>query len=309
MSHRESAVGSKTKLVQISRAMDYLLISALFLILLAAYHMHALYTMGDWDLWTDWKDRRFWVTVAPIVLIAFPAAVQVFFWEKFRLPFGATFVVLGLLFGEWVNRYFNAWGLTSFPINFVWPTSLIPMALALDIVLLMTGNFIATAIIGGLAWGLLLYPTNWAHLAAFHLPVNYHGIPMSLADVQGYQYVRTRTPEYLRYIEKGTLRTFGRDVAPVSAFFAAFISMLVYFLWYFIGKWFCTTRYLLVREDEQQSAGQERAQRAATEPQAEAEQVSFPPQSEKGLPSEGPAEGGGSDEDKPVNDDNGSGKP
>jgi len=51
-----------------------------------------------------------WVTVVPIVLITFPAAVQVLLWERLRLPWGATVCVLGLLFGEWINRYFNFWG-------------------------------------------------------------------------------------------------------------------------------------------------------------------------------------------------------
>ena len=39
------------------------------------------------------------------------------------------------------------------------------------------------------------------------------------------------TNEYVRMVEKGTLRTFGRDVVPVSAFFSGFWSMLIYFLW------------------------------------------------------------------------------
>jgi methane/ammonia monooxygenase subunit A len=45
-------------------------------------------------------------------------------------------------------------------------------------------------------------------------------------------------------VERGTLRTFGKDVVPVAAFFSAFISMLIYFLWWKIGTWFTTTRYI-----------------------------------------------------------------
>jgi methane/ammonia monooxygenase subunit A len=33
-------------------------------------------------------------------------------------------------------------------------------------------------------------------------------------------------------------------VAPVSAFFSAFMSILIYFLWHFVGKWFSTIRFL-----------------------------------------------------------------
>lgn len=244
MSASASAVRSKAELIKVSRTADLILIPALFLIFLGGYHIHAMLTMGDWDFWTDWKDRRLWVTVVPIMLITFPAATQVLFWEKFRLPFAATFVILGLLFGEWVNRYFNFWGWTYFPVNFVWPTSLIPMAIALDVVLLLTNSFVATAVIGGLAFGILMYPTNWAMLAPLHLPVEYQGLVMSLADIQGYHYVRTGTPEYIRFVEQGTLRTFGKDVAPVSAFFSGFVCIVVYMIWHFIGRWFCTTRYL-----------------------------------------------------------------
>jgi methane/ammonia monooxygenase subunit A len=32
-------------------------------------------TGGDWDFWTDWKDRCLWVIVVSIVSITFPAAV------------------------------------------------------------------------------------------------------------------------------------------------------------------------------------------------------------------------------------------
>jgi len=165
-------------------------------------------------------------------------------WEKFRLPVGATLVILGLLFGEWVNRYFNFWGWTYFPVNFVWPTSLVPSAIALDVILLLSRSYLLTALIGGLTFSLLMYPTNWPHLAPFHVPVEYHGNVMSVADVIGYQYVRTGTPEYIRMVEKGTLRTFGKDVAPVSAFFSGFICVLIYFWWHFVGRWFATTKML-----------------------------------------------------------------
>jgi methane/ammonia monooxygenase subunit A len=74
------------------------------------------------------------------------------------------------------------------------------------------------------------------------VPVEYNGMMMTLADLQGYHYVRTGTPEYIRMVEKGTLRTFGKDVAPVSAFFSAFMSILIYFMWHFLGEWFSSTK-------------------------------------------------------------------
>ena len=103
--------------------------------MIGGYHVHFMLTMGDWDFWIDWKDRRFWPTVLPIMLVTFPAAAQYYFWEHFRLPFGATFLTLALLTGEWIDRYVSFWGWTFFPITLCWPTSLVPMALYLDIVL------------------------------------------------------------------------------------------------------------------------------------------------------------------------------
>jgi len=88
---------------------DLLLVIALFLIMIGGYHVHFMLTAGDWDFWIDWKDRRFWPTVLPIMLVTFVAAAQYFFWEHFRLPFGATFVSLALLTGEWIDRYVSFW--------------------------------------------------------------------------------------------------------------------------------------------------------------------------------------------------------
>lgn len=238
MSALASAVRTPEEAAKISRTLDLIALGAFFLIFLASYHVHCMLLFGDWDFWTDWKDRRMWVTVAPIVAIAYPAAMQAFFWEKFRLPFGATIVTLGVLAGEWANRYYNFYGFTYFPINFVWPAVLVPMALFLDAVLVLTKSYGLTAIVGGLFYGLLLYPANWPLLAQFHVPVEYNGLVMSIADIMGYHYVRTGTPEYIRMVEKGTLRTFGKDVVPVSAFFSGFVCMVMYFTWHFVGRWF-----------------------------------------------------------------------
>jgi len=91
---------------------------------------------------------------------------------------------------------------------------------------------------------LLFYPGNWPVIAPLHVPVEYNGMMMTLADLQGYHYVRTGTPEYIRMVEKGTLRTFGKDVAPVSAFFSGFVSIIIYFLWHFFGRWFSKTDFI-----------------------------------------------------------------
>lgn len=242
MSASQSAVRSRAEAVKVSRTIDYIVLFVVFFIVLGGYHIHYMLTGGDWDFWTDWKDRRLWVTVAPIVAVTFPAAVQACLWGRYRLPWGATVCVLGLLFGEWVNRYFNFWGWTYFPVNFCFPSQLIPSAIVLDVVLLLSNSYTFTAVAGAMGWGLIFYPSNWPVIGPLHVPVEYNGMMMTLADLQGYHYVRTGTPEYIRMVEKGTLRTFGKDVAPVSAFFSAFMSILVYFWWHFFGEWFSSTK-------------------------------------------------------------------
>ena len=237
----QAAFRSFGEVAAAASVLNWLLLFIFFCVLLGAYHIHTMLLMGDWDFWIDWKDRRYWPTVGPIVTIPFIAAAQFFFWEKFRLPFGATFVVLALLVGEWINRYVNFWGWTWFPVNFCWPTEFIPGALFIDCVLLMSRSYIVTAVVGCLGYGLMMYPANWPILAQFHMPVEKNGLVMTLADLMGFETVRTGTPEYIRLIEKGTLRSFGQDVVPVSSFFAGFVCMVMYFIWHFIGRWFSRT--------------------------------------------------------------------
>lgn len=238
MSAFASAVRTPEEAAKIARTLDFLALGAFFLIFLASYHVHFMLLAGDWDFWLDWKDRRFWVTVMPIVAICYPAAMQAFMWEKFHLPFGATMVALGLVVATWVSRYVNFHLFTHFPINFVFPTVLLPMALILDSLILLTKSYGLTAVVGGMAYGLMIYPVNWPLIAQMHVPVDYNGTVMSLADVMGYHFVRTGTPEYIRMVERGTLRSFGEDVVPVSAFFSGFVCIVTYFVWYFVGRWF-----------------------------------------------------------------------
>jgi len=73
---------------------DWLLLTLLFFAVLGGYHVHFMLTAGDWDFWVDWKDRRMWPTVVPILGVTFAAASQAFFWVNFRLPFGAVFAAL-----------------------------------------------------------------------------------------------------------------------------------------------------------------------------------------------------------------------
>ncbi|MGI9356915.1 MAG: bacterial ammonia monooxygenase, subunit AmoA [Rhizobiaceae bacterium] len=226
----------KSQASKMSRLLDFMILPIVLFALIAAYHVHAMLTMGDWDFWVDWKDRQYWVTVAPITLVMLPAAVAAIFWDKFRLPIAGTVMAICLLIGEWINRYFGFHLWTYFPMNFVWPAQIIPGLLMIDLALAMTRNVIATSIIGGMMMGLLFYPTNWPMLAAFHLPVQYQGTLLTVADLQGFVFTRTATPEYLRIVERGTLRTFGGHSAPIAAFFSAFVCVILFFIWWHIGK-------------------------------------------------------------------------
>ena len=234
----KTAVRPISDLRFLSRVFDFFVVVIVFMLLMAAFHVHVMLTVGDWDFWVDWKDERFWVTVTPVLLITYPAAIQYILWNGFRIPFGATASILALVLATWITRNtaFHLW--SYFPYSMIWPATIIPGALILDLVLLLTGNFILTAIFGGMAFGLLFYPTNWPMLAAYMQPVDLHGTLVTVADKIGFVYPRTSTPEYLRIINRGTLRTFGGVATPISAFFAGFMCILMYMLWWYIGKAF-----------------------------------------------------------------------
>lgn len=235
------SVKSLQEAIAISRYIDCFILLIFFLVLAGIFHLHTNITIGDWEFWIDWKDRRVWTIISPVMLIIFPAIVQPVLWQRFRAPWGATFCALALLFGEWIGRYFN---IIDYPINMIAPSLIMPGAVLLDITLLLTSSFLLTGIIGATCWGLIFYPTNWSVIAAHHVPVTYNGILMSIADIQGYNYVRAGLPEYLRWVERGTIGSFGQSVVPVSAFFSANLCVLVYALGYKLGQFFSNDKFL-----------------------------------------------------------------
>jgi methane/ammonia monooxygenase subunit A len=229
---------------RLSRAYDYLVLVLAGFLFIGSYHLHFMLTVGDWDFWLDWKDRQWWPMVTPALMIAWPAAVQAVLWTYFRLPIGATLSVVGLMVGMWITRVtaYHLW--THYPINFVLPATMIPSALVLDAILMLTRRYLLTAIFGGIAFALLFYPTNWPIFAMFHTPVEWQGALRTVADQFGFEYIRAGMPEYLRIIERGALRTYGQYAAPISAFCSALFCILVYGLCWFIGKAFASVRYL-----------------------------------------------------------------
>jgi len=192
---------------------------------------------GDWDFWTDWKDRQNWPLIAPVMNIIVPALVQYILWTRFRLPFGATATAVLLVLLVSIDRVVNFVGWTYFPLNFVWPATFIPQAILLDLILLWTRSFLLTAALGGMMWGGLFYFINWVMLAPFLQPVDYNGHIMTVADVQGFEYVRTQTPEYARVVEEGALRAFVEEITYVVALFAGVVSVATYGVGHLIGKY------------------------------------------------------------------------
>ncbi len=235
---------AKVAAARASRAFDLVIAVIAFFTIAGTFHLHFMLLAGDWDFWVDWKDRQFWATLTPIVAIMFPAAAQAYLWEKFRLPIGATLCILALMFGQWVDRIlgFHMWA--GLPYSLIFPTLLLPGALFMDSVLLLSRNFLATAIIGAWGFGLLFYPGNWPMIAAYHIPVEHMGQVQSTGDMVGYVFTRSSTPEYLRFIERGTLRTFGGHSAWISAFFSAFVCMIMYLVWWYIGLFFARTNWV-----------------------------------------------------------------
>jgi len=227
-----------------SRIFDFLVVFAVITLFAGAIHLHVMLTVGDWDMYVDWKDRQFWPLVMPISMIMFPAALQSIFWSNFRLPIGATVAATVLLLTTWIGRYANWWVWTGFPFTEGVPSQMIAGALLMDFALIVLRNAVLTAIFGGFAFGFVFWAANYSALAPFFLPVEHQGTVASVADMIGYTFPRSNMPEYLRIIERGTLRTFGSSVSWVSAVFAGFVCIFVYYAWWKLGEFASQATFL-----------------------------------------------------------------
>jgi len=214
-----------------------LIIYPLFMILLGGVFVFFIaLTVGDWDYWQDWRDRRWWPFVTPYLLLTLPAVLTYFFWRFFKLPIAFTTVALGFIVSSMISRYVNFHLYTPFPMNFVMPATWIGAAVMIDGILLVTRSFALTALVGGMLWGVIFYYINWPGIAPMHVPVELHGNVITVADLMGFEYIRTAMPDYVRIIERGTLRTFGGAVAPVSAAMAGFGSIILYAIFVWVGS-------------------------------------------------------------------------
>lgn len=240
----KSAVTTLAQQNEVYRNLDYMLVPIFVIILGGVTVFLVSLTVGDWDYWQDWRDRRWWPLVTPFSLIIGPAVFTYFFWKYFRLPIAGTAITVGYTFGVLISRYMNFHVFAGFPVNFIAPSTFIGMAILLDTVMLVTRSFYFTGLIGAFLFAIVVYPLNWPMMAAFHVPVEYNGTLVTVADLMGYEYIRTAIPEYVRIIEESTLRTFGEAVTPLTAFFAGFVTILNFYLWVWIGSKLTQARWL-----------------------------------------------------------------
>lgn len=210
-------------------------ITAIFVVAAAADITKLLFA-GDWDMWTDWKDRQWWMTITPFATIIIPSALQYIQWRAWRFPTGGTYTAVSLFMAAWIGRWLQWDVFVTYPLNFVWPLTIVPAGILLDWVLLKSRSFVLTSLLGSLIWTGALWVSNYAMLAPFLQPVEYMGHVVTVADVQGIAYLRAQTPEYLRIIEHGSLRTFLEETTLVSIVFGGTVAIAGYWIGQFIGR-------------------------------------------------------------------------
>jgi methane/ammonia monooxygenase subunit A len=239
-----SAITTVQEQLAAYKSIDYMLIPIFTILLGGVVVFLVSLTVGDWDYWQDWRDRRWWPLVTPFSLIIAPAVFSHFFWAKFRLPIAGTAILMGYMFGVWVSRYMNFHVFAGFPMNFTSPSTFIAMGILLDATLALSRSYFLSGLVGAFLFAVVIYPLNWVTMGPFHLPVEYNGVLVTVADLMGYMYIRTAIPEYVRIIEQSTLRTFGEQVAPLTAVFAGFVTLLHYYLWVWIGSLLTKSRWM-----------------------------------------------------------------
>ena len=74
-------------------------------------------------------------------------------------------------------------------------------------------------------------------MAPFLQATNFMGHTLTVADVQGITYIRAQTPEYLRVIERDSLRTFLQETQYVSLAFGTVLCVAGYWIGQFIGRY------------------------------------------------------------------------
>jgi methane/ammonia monooxygenase subunit A len=192
---------------------------------------------GDWDFWTDWKDRQWWPIITPFAIIIIGSALQYIQWLAWRFPTGMTYTAVSFWLCTLIGRWLQWGAFVYYPMNFVWPATMVAAAIFADWVLLKTrGSFILTSIIGSGLFTIAWWVSNYIPLAGLLQPAVWMDRVVTLADVQGIEYVRSQTPEYLRIIEHGSLRTFLGETQYVAFAFGATVTVIGYWVGQAIGR-------------------------------------------------------------------------
>jgi methane/ammonia monooxygenase subunit A len=128
--------------------------------------------------------------------------------------------------GRWIQ-----WGaFVYYPLNFVWPTTMVAAAIFADWTLMKTKSFILTSLIGSALFSFTWWVSNYVMLAPFLQPAEWMDRIVTVADIQGIEYIRSQTPEYLRIIEHGTLRSFLGETQYVALVFGATVTVFGYWV-------------------------------------------------------------------------------
>src|SRR5262249_21703457 len=92
--------------------------------------------------------RQWWMTLTPFAMIIIPSALQYIQWLAWKFPTGCTYTAVGLWLVAWLGRWLQWDVFVNYPLNFVWPATIVPAAIFADWILLKSRSFILTSILG-----------------------------------------------------------------------------------------------------------------------------------------------------------------
>src|SRR2546428_3986026 len=118
----------------------------------AAADITKLLFAGDWDFWTDWKDRQWWMTITPFAMIIIPPALPYIQWLSWKFPTGFTYTAVGLWLVAWLGRWLQRDVFVDYPPNLVWPPPIGSAALFTDRTVLENRGFVLASLFGGPAF-------------------------------------------------------------------------------------------------------------------------------------------------------------
>ena len=145
---------------KMAKVFDVMLLLALIGFFTVIPHVSRMLYMGDWDFWVDWKDKLWLAHRRPerrhvgdrggplsgLVLSAPAAGCHVYRSVRFDWA--------------WLSRIFSFYGLEYYPLNFVWPATTIPMALALDLILFWSRSYLVTSLFADFYGGFSFIPST-----------------------------------------------------------------------------------------------------------------------------------------------------